>query len=149
MSCHISALCIALPRPKSGLVETTLGNSWRSAHPPCPFRAPAAPQPPPPPCGGRVGTPFKGGDTLHITVLFKEEEFSTHRSSGLCFRDRQRVRAEFCCRRSVSIQWLGPLSRIQARRSEDAALWHLWSSLRMALRVLVPTHLRKAVHGSP
>lgn len=50
--------------------------------------------------------------------------------------------------RSVSTQWLGPQSRIQAR-SEDAALWHLWSSLRMALRVLVPTHLRKAVHASP
>lgn len=44
------------------------------------------------------GDTFKGGDTLHVTVLFEEEEFSTHRSSGLCFRDRQHVRAEFCSR---------------------------------------------------
>lgn len=97
--CHVtSALCIALPRPKSGPAETTLGNSWRSAHPPCPFRALAAPQPPPPPCGGWVGTPLKVGTPSTSLSSFEEEEFSTHRYSGLCFRDRQHVRAEICSR---------------------------------------------------
>lgn len=147
MSCHISALCIALPRPKSGPVETTLGNSWRSAHPPCPFRAPAAPQPPPPPCGGQVGTPLKvGTPSMSLSSLRKRSSALIAPRVYVSETDNmyeQNSAVGWPIFRSVSTQWLGPLSRIQA------ALWHLWSSLRMALRVLVPTHLRKAVHASP
>lgn len=99
MSCHISALCIALPCPKRGLVETTLGRGihggWRK-HPSRPFKAPTTPQPLPPPCSGR-GTPFEES-TFHVTPQFltKKEEFSTYPSSGLCWRDTQHVEGESC-----------------------------------------------------
>lgn len=82
MSCHISALCIALPCPKRGPAETTLGRGihggWRK-HPSRPFKAPTTPQPLPPPCGGR------GGDTFedlprHSPVPHKEEGGVQHLS---------------------------------------------------------------------
>lgn len=83
MSCHISALCIALPCPKRGLVETTLGRGihggWRR-HPSRPFKAPTTPQPLPAPCGGARG----GGDT------FEERTPST---SLPCFSRRRRSSA--------------------------------------------------------
>lgn len=73
-------------------------NSWRVEKTLIspPFKAPTTPQPLPPPSGGR-GTPLSRAPSTSLPqFLTKKEEFSTYPSSGLCWRDTQRVEGEGC-----------------------------------------------------
>lgn len=47
--------CPPLSKEWTGGAHFGERNSWRLAHPSCPFKAPTTPQPHPPPCGRRVG----------------------------------------------------------------------------------------------
>lgn len=126
MSCHISALCIALPCPKTGLVETTLGRGihggWRR-HPSCPLQSTNN-------TSASPSTLWWQGDTFeestfHVTPQFltQKEEFSTYPSSGLCWSDTQHAEGEACGQKtyfqvSVATQFQCPPWRIgsQTRR---------------------------------
>lgn len=101
MSCHISALCIALPRPKTRTGGDHFGerNSWRVET--TPISPPSKHQQHlslflhPMMAGG--GDTFEES-TFHVTPQFltQKEEFSTYPSSGLCWRDTQHVEGEAC-----------------------------------------------------
>lgn len=121
MSCHISALCIALPCPKSGLVEPTeefmevgspivpLQSTDNTSASPSTVRS-----------WGRGGGTFLGDSTFHVTPQFltKKEEFSTCPSSGLSWRDKQHVQGESCGKVTyfqVSVQTQCPPWRIRSQ----------------------------------
>ena len=97
MSCHISALCIALPCPNKGLVETTLGRGihggWRR-HPSSPFKAPTTPQPLPPLCSGR-GTALRRAPSTSLS------SFSLRRRSSALIPPQVYVGERATCRRRI------------------------------------------------
>lgn len=101
MSCHISALCIALPRPQTGQVETTFGerNSWRvettSIWPPSKHQQHLSPLPPP--CDGRGGGTFEES-TFNVTPPVSHAEGGVQHLSLLRF---MLERHTTCRRRSL------------------------------------------------
>lgn len=108
MSCHISALCIALPCPpiRTGGDHFGERNSQRvKTNPYCTFKAPTTPQPLPPLCGGwgqislrrapftSLPVSLTAGGVQHLQphrFMVKQHTISRRRSlhSGCLFRFR-------------------------------------------------------------
>lgn len=137
MSCHISALCIALPCPKRGPAETTLGRGihggWR--------RRPSRPLSKhqqhlslslhPAVAGGHLLS--RAPSTSLPQFLTKKEEFSTYPSSGLCWRDTQHVEEEACTRATY----------FQVSVATQCPPWRIGSQTR--IRCFVASPVRSAV----
>lgn len=159
MSCHISALCITLPCPKRGLVETTFGerNSCRVEKTPIsPLQSTdntsASPSTPVMAGGGDT---FWGESTFHFTPQFltKKEEFSTYPSSGLCWRDTQHVEGESCGQATyfqvrVATQAQFPPWRIGSETRRQCSVASLVCSTVRAKSLSARSSQKKAAHPS-
>lgn len=132
MSCHISALCIALPCPETGLVETTFGerNSWRvettSISPP--FKSTNNNLSPlPPPCDGRGGGTFEES-TFNVTPPVSHAEGGVQHLSLLRFMLEEKPTVGRPIFRSEWPHSHSVLHGGSDHRPEDGALSHLLSA---------------------
>lgn len=140
MSCHISALCITLPCPVRGLVETTFGGEefmegCDSTLPPLRSTHNTSARPSLHPA---VAVGWLWGEHLQTSLphfLTKKEEFSTYRSSGLCWRGAY----------LVTYFQVGVWPRGQNKISDPKTVYLLQVQEQS---VTVPTHLGKAAHPS-